>query len=1134
MFSKKSFIAVMLVWSMITFFALPACMVWAEEEEPPAGDESATFGSVDPDTLIVLDGSGSMNFGPGSDPAYSNRIYGSSTACTPDATNCAGSGSPSYCENGFCYNSKTNCNVNCSRMAIAKRALFSIMDDDNNNTIDINDSNSLGVRIGFMRFRDTAGGYCSYGNDTAGDYTKHSIKLITMLSALGKETGTSYSLTYCGNSTSCASTATSCSSGECILNQTPCGGTPLASALNEAKLYLDAHKDKDKAKECRMKFAILITDGADTYACSGNGTECQEHMYKRRRQVVAQAAALKNAGYKVFVIGFAQGMPAHLKNTLEWAAFHGGTDNPSAVNSGDTTAYTIPTGETYPTGTSSCAASTVDTTVTCSGTGYDAWGNPYTYTINTFKAASLDPGYLDLTGYAFIASNATELTNALRDAIGSIREQTYSFTRVSVQTVRSKDENYIYAASFLPLTDVANDSFWIGHLERFTLKTDGSLTLPADWDAGTILKNRTGSDRTIYTLGSAGSLMAFNTVTAADLGVATTATRDGIVNFIYNGELSGANIGYKLGDIFHSSPISIGTPSAFFKDMVETDGTDAYDAYRAAHPRTSVNGKRLIVAGANDGQFHVFKTGEAAAGGGAELWSFVPPNLLTRLQGIYHATHPTSLNHQYFVDGPTTASDIWKYDSSLSSGSSTPDGKSKDPSEWHAYMIVSEGRGGSSTLWCSDQYCHSGCTSIAGVSGTTVANPYYCGYYAFDVTDTLATPPSYQWHFGGSTPLTATQAAHLGQPWSKITIGRVYINGNERWVGFAAGGYSGTDCKTGGTCDTRGKGFYVIDMLNGQILQSFTRNGPDGVVLADMDYSLVGQPGSIDYDDDGFIDTVYASDLGGNVWRFKFCTKAQYTADSTCGISSWTGGLFFETASGNIRPIYTKPTVVHALSGDLWVYFGSGDVTDPTAANAQEKMYGVKDNDRTTKWTLNELSNISSDISTYDPTSTDNGWYINLSGSGQKILSDPTVYADVLYFTVYTPGSETDPCDTSGDSDLWAVDYVTGKGAFYTPAQPEIPYDPGSPAIDPDPTVIGDEIPAVPETPYQAAVPESWSRSVYAGEGIASGAVISENPYGGTNVYVTTSEGSKINPVQPPDPDANKSNLQYWHDMRVQ
>ena len=67
------------------------------------------------------------------------------------------------------------------------------------------------------------------------------------------------------------------------------GGTPIASALNEAKLYLDVHKAADNAKDCRQKFVILITDGSDTYACNADGSECDNDRYKNRRAVVAKA-----------------------------------------------------------------------------------------------------------------------------------------------------------------------------------------------------------------------------------------------------------------------------------------------------------------------------------------------------------------------------------------------------------------------------------------------------------------------------------------------------------------------------------------------------------------------------------------------------------------------------------------------------------------------------------------------------------------------------------------------------------------------------------------------------------------------------------------------------------------------------
>ena len=52
-----------------------------------------------------------------------------------------------------------------------------------------------------------------------------------------------------------------------------------------------------------------------------------------------------------------------------------------------------------------------------------------------------------------------------------------------------------------------------------------------------------------------------------------------------------------------------------------------------------------------------------------------------------------------------------------------------------------------------------------------------------------------------------SDGAHLGQPWSKMFIGRVRINNAEKWVGFIGGGYSGTDCAAGGTCDPGAKDF---------------------------------------------------------------------------------------------------------------------------------------------------------------------------------------------------------------------------------------------------------------------------------------------------------------------------------------
>jgi Tfp pilus tip-associated adhesin PilY1 len=949
---------------------------------------------VAPDALIVLDLSGSMDY----NPAGGSNIYGDST--------CAG---PFYSSSG------TGHRTDCSRVAIARRAVFDVLDDNGDGTINSADESTLNIRFGYMRFRG--------GNDTGGDYNNGNIKLSWTI-------GSRYSRIYCNNATSCA--LDSSASGS-ISGDTPDSGTPLASALNEAKIYLDENKAADNAGACRQKFVILISDGADTYACSGNGTETQSDQYKRRRESVAKAKALADAGYKVFVVGFGSAMPDYLERTLNWMAYHGGTDNPMTANSGNTAAYNPPA--------TSCA--NASTSGSC----------PQCY------ATSNDPGNTPLSGYAFLASNAQELSDALKATINIIRQANYSFSQASVQSSRTMDENYLYEGSFQP---VNNEAFWLGHLKKYNIGADGSVGSEV-WDAGTILQSRTASSRNIKTYKN-GALVDFTTtyIAAADLGVATDAERDAVVGFI-RGDSTYNSENWKLGDVFRSTPVTVGSPSAFFFDS--RDANAAFAAHRAAHPRTSANGQRLVLAGANDGQLHAFLTST-----GGEAWSFIPPNLLTKLRNISHSEHPTGLTHQYFVDGPVTVADVW-----LGSGSGT----GKSSSDWKTFMVFGEGRGGTGYLWSSSTSCDTG---MNATYSTTFS--YYCGYYAFDLTNSLA--PAYMWRLSPG----ATEAPYIGEPWGKVMVGKVKISGDEKWVGFVGAGYNAADCSGGEGCDNRGKGFLVVDLSNGSVLWSYTHasNG-------EMDYSLAASCAVVDTDNDGFIDTVYVGDLGGTVWRFKFCTAAD---GASCSSSNWSGGRLFRASAGVIRPIYTTPSVAKDGAGSLWVYWGTGDKTDPTASNVQEKFFGVRDNNRTTTWSLGDLEDITSGI--FDPdSSTRAGWYINLAGSGEKILADSVVFGGVVYFTTYVPPSGDDPCSQAGTAKLNAVNYLTGGGTI------------------------------------------SGARSMDVGVGIASAPIISMNPTGsGTpDLYITVSGGAAMSAsttranINPPGV-ANRTNMLYWKDKRLQ
>ena len=179
-------------------------------------------------------------------------------------------------------------------------------------------------------------------------------------------------------------------------------------------------------------------------------------------------------------------------------------------------------------------------------------------------------------------------------------------------------------------------------------------------------KSTPAANRTIKTL-KGGVLTSFDTTNMIkdDLGVTTDTERNDIVGFV-RGECVNPSTNclnrenWKLGDIFRSATVTVGTPSQYYTDSRDTShhpspsGPNAFAKFRNDNERSTANGLRVILAGANDGQLHAFR-----ADSGVEAWSFIPPNLRGKLKNIAHKVHPTGLVHQYFVDGPISVADIW-------------------------------------------------------------------------------------------------------------------------------------------------------------------------------------------------------------------------------------------------------------------------------------------------------------------------------------------------------------------------------------------------------------------------------------------------------------------------------------------
>ena len=707
-----------------------------------ADDTDLLATQVEPDVLIALDLSGSMGSVPAGDILYSSDCnngpyYGTPgpgrSACTEPGQYGVYSGPT--CEEPYYKNNTSPHNIDCSKLAIAKRAIFDILDDTDNGIINNADEDSLKIRMGYMRFKS-----CE-AEDSPSDYTGG-------CNTLRKE----IALDYRGLN-------------NLVSAETNEFWTPLASQLDEAGKYLTAHQLGDPAKDCRKKFVVMVTDGWDTLACGGrrgvDENTTRSFAYKRRRATIAKAAAVAQAGHRVYVIGFGADMPLTERNTLNWAAKYGNTNNPL---DDDSVPSRVPTILADPcTEESACNADPVNCTV-----------------------ASEDPGYADLNGYAFLAQDSAKLTQALKTVLKGVIEQSYSFTAPSIPSVRMVDNNVVYISSLIP----NGTPFWKGNLKAYQLDDHGMLpvnefgypTIPAQWDAVEKLKEKSPDARKIYTA-AGGTVKPFTKgdITIEDLGVLTVGDRDKLIDHVrgydpydinQNGITAEARE-WMLGDIFHSNAVIVGEPNRFHEE-------ECYDLCRKnlgmpGFYETHKNRTKMIFVGSNDGMLHLFN-----AATGEELGAFIPPTVLKNLRSIksswdtYIATG-SSGSVLYLVDGSPKASDVWFY--------SDPTDTTKTTEEWRTVLVSGLRKGGKT-------------------------------YFALDITEPSTAHSRFLWEF----PTEQALLDKMGQSWSDPAIGKVKVEVGdglyERWVAFIGGGYDPNDEK--------GLGLFVVDLKTGQLIKEFS------------------------------------------------------------------------------------------------------------------------------------------------------------------------------------------------------------------------------------------------------------------------------------------------------------------------
>jgi len=603
-------------------------------------------------------------------------------------------------------------------------------------------------------------------------------------------------------------------------------------------------------------------------------------------------------------------------------------------------------------------------------------------------------------GLFLSAADPQQLINSLGKAIKDIDARSSSSAAAALNTTSLQSDSLIYLASY-------NSTAWQGSLSAFNIAENGTLET-LQWEAGVKLNDIATANlltsRKLYTYNGT-SINAFSlgnlTVTQkADLLINKPATETETnyltrkVKFFYGdhtdevggtGEQDFRNRNsQRLGDIVHSAPIYVGKPNTPYPDAFEGAG-NLYSTF--ASSQSSRTG--TVFVGSNDGMLHAFN-----ATTGVERFAYIP-NLLYSAgsgQGL-HALAETVYQHNYYVDLTPAVADVFV-------------------GSWKT-MLVGGLRGGGK------------------------------GIFALDITTE-------------GTPTTQFEFTHadLGYTFSDIQIAKM---NNGKWAAIFGNGYNNTG-------DGKAKLFIVyLDNSGYNIIDTGAGAIANGDCAdAGSDCNGLSSPALADMNGDGLIDRVYAGDLQGNMWSFNLGSAVVAEWALAFGADAPLMTACRSTTSPcpvtDRQPITTRPALARhptqrtvTTYTNLMVMFGTGqyladnDVSD----TAEQSFYGIWDRGTgnltrsnlvqqtltaTTSQSAVPIRTVTDVAVNYSTLSTtDYGWYLNLSESKERMVVNPVSYGGIVFFNTMIP-TTAQICDSAGGSGwLMAVDIMNGGEPDFAP-----------------------------------------------------------------------------------------------------
>jgi type IV pilus assembly protein PilY1 len=531
----------------------------------------------------------------------------------------------------------------------------------------------------------------------------------------------------------------------------------------------------------------------------------------------------------------------------------------------------------------------------------------------------------------------------------------------------------------------------------------------------------------------------------------------------------------RLGDIVNSTPLAVSAPAESY-DLLYNDTT-------YANFRTTYRDRRQVVyVGANDGMVHAFNAGfynascqrfetqpttavctpttPGATGAvigsptaqplGAELWGYIPKNLLPHLRWL---TDP-SYKHTYYVDGSPIAFDakVFKADTTHVDG-------------WGTILVVPFRLGGGAITINAPVNDKDGNPTNANVTSESA-------YVLMDITNPEL-PPNVLGEI--TLPGTWTTSAPA------VVMMRNASSGTPNTFYLAIGSGPTDARKVASNQHLRVNVYNVADFVNSTVkpvpaaFDMTTATSDTGTSATDAVNSSAGDLIASDFNLDGLAEAVYFGSIlgdgssptfGGHFWRL--ATGGDPVA------KNWKAQEMLrltDTSVGatNGMPVTVRPTLGRNLRGAPMVYFGTGRLFDSAdkATTDRQRIFGLIDTtllpstdpQASTKLLLGNLidvtnvnvngtgTNAVSGLPTGNPAlgSVSDflglagafnapgiaGWYRNLTTNGttnpsERVVSAQALLGGLLLTAAYTPG--TSICTGLGTSVLYGQNYETGTG----------------------------------------------------------------------------------------------------------